>query len=221
LRRSAADPGLGNDDHPHADIRSGEAFLSGVYKALRDSPNWRNSVLIVNRDEWGGFYDTVPPPRAAAPNDVDPDIVDGKTLLGCRVPVVVASPFSSGTPTAPRVNSYVYDHTSVLNFIEWRFGLQPLTRRDASNDIANLAHALDFENPNFSPPSLPEVSAPAPTSCSLLSVLPLDESSRSPALSPANRRLAGKDNESYDFYDLLTSERTEGWPIPVGVKPER
>jgi phospholipase C len=207
------DDGEGNDDHPHADIRSGEAFLSGVYRALSRSPQWKNTVLIVNRDEWGGFYDTVPPPRAAAPNSVDTDIVNGKTLLGCRVPVVVASPFSGGNPSSPRVNSLVYDHTSVLKLIEWRFGLQPLTRRDASNDVANLAYALDFENPNFHPPSLAEVSAPAPTPCGLEGILPL--ASGAHALTEANRPLAGSDNESYDFYDLLKSERTAGWPIPA------
>ncbi|HZD76731.1 MAG TPA: alkaline phosphatase family protein [Acidobacteriaceae bacterium] len=208
-RYTILDDGEGNDDHPHADIRAGEAFLSKLYKTLRESPNWNSTVLIVNRDEWGGFYDTIPPPRATAPNNVDTDLVDGKALLGCRVPVVVASPFSAGDPTKPRVDSLIYDHTSVLKLIEWRFGLEPLTRRDTSNDVANLAHALDFENPNFNPPSLPIVSAPSPTPCGLLSVLPLDETTRS---------LAGKENESYDFYTLLASERTEGWPIPAETK---
>lgn len=199
------DDGEGNDDHPHADIRAGEAFLSKVYHALSKSPNWKNTVLIVNRDEWGGFYDTVPPPRATAANAVDTDIAHGKTLLGCRVPTVVASPFSAGNTEKPRVNSLVYDHTSVLKLIEWRFGLDPLTPRDASNDVANLAYALDFENPSFHPPSLPEISAPTPTPCGLLSVLPLDE---------ATALFAGRENESYDFYKLLASPRTEGWPIP-------
>jgi phospholipase C len=203
------DDGEGNDDHPHADIRAGEAFLSKLYNTLRKSPNWNKTVLIVNRDEWGGFYDTVSPPRATAPNSIDTDLVNGKALLGCRVPVVVASPFTAGTPATPRVNSLIYDHTSVLKFIEWRFGLQPLTRRDASNDVANLAYALDFEHPNFDPPTLPVIAAPAPTPCGLLSILPLDETTRS---------LAGKDNETYDFYSLLASERTEGWPIPAETK---
>ncbi len=198
------DRNQGNDDHPYADIRSGEALLSSVYKILTTSPNWKNTVLIINRDEWGGFYDTVPPPRAVAPNSVDPDIVDGKTLLGCRVPVVVASPFTAGDPASPRVNSLVYDHTSILKFIEWRFGLEPLTRRDASTDVANLAYALDFENPNFNPPGLPVITAPALTPCESSSGLPLDE--------------PGKENESYDFYNLLASERTAGWPIPAKTR---
>jgi phospholipase C len=91
---------------------------------------------------------------------VDPDIVDGKTLLGCRVPTVVASPFSSGDPSDPRVSSRVFDHTSVLKLIEWRWGLAPLTPRDASNDIFNLAYALNFNHPNTAVPNLPRPQAP-------------------------------------------------------------
>jgi phospholipase C len=80
------DDGTGNDDHPHADIRSGEAFLARTFHAVASGPQWKNTVFIVNFDENGGFFEHVPPPRAAAPNNVDPDIVNGKTLLGPRVP---------------------------------------------------------------------------------------------------------------------------------------
>jgi len=96
-------------------------------------------VLIVDFDEWGGFFEHVAPPRATAANQVDPDIVNGKTLLGLRVPTVIASPFTKGNPSSPQVNDLVFDHTSVLKLIEWRWGLAPLTPRDASNDINNLA----------------------------------------------------------------------------------
>src|SRR5438067_9065184 len=58
---------------------------------------------------------------------------------GMRVPTVVASPFTKGNASNPLVNSLVFDHTSVLQLIEWRWGLEPLTPRDASNDINNLA----------------------------------------------------------------------------------
>lgn len=47
------DDGEGNDDHPHADVRAGEAFLGQVYRALTSGPGWKNTVLILNRDEWG------------------------------------------------------------------------------------------------------------------------------------------------------------------------
>jgi phospholipase C len=154
------DDGTGNDDHPHADIRKGDRFLFDTFEAVAKGPKWANTVLVVNFDEWGGFFEHVPPPRAIAPNAVDPDLVNGKALLGLRVPTVVASPFSAGAPHDPRVSALVFDHTSALKLIEWRWGLQPLTARDASNDVENLARALNFENPNVSVPTLPQPNAP-------------------------------------------------------------
>jgi phospholipase C len=154
------DDGTGNDDHPHADIRKGDRFLYDTFEAVARGPKWANTVFVVNFDEWGGFFDHVAPPRAAASNNVDPDLVNGKALLGLRVPTVIASPFSAGTANDPRVSALVFDHTSVLKLIEWRWGLAPLTARDASNDVQNLAYALNFENPNDSVPALPLPVAP-------------------------------------------------------------
>src|SRR3954453_15333349 len=131
--------GTSGDDHPHGDVRAGDNFLAEVFHALTLGPNWANTVLIVNYDEWGGFYDHVPPPRAAASaledigrpgnNVEDPDqIVNGKALLGFRVPCIVASPFTKGSPLQPRVygtpthQRAPFDHTSVLKLIEWRYG---------------------------------------------------------------------------------------------------
>jgi phospholipase C len=151
------------DDHPFGDIRNGDAFLSQTYHALANSSNWPNSVLIITFDEWGGFFDHVPPPRVVAPNTVDTDLIDGLALLGFRVPTVIASPFTMGSPLYPRVNSTVFDHTSVLKLIEWRWNLQPLTVRDASPEIGDLAVALDFARPRTELPVLPVV-APVPKS---------------------------------------------------------
>src|SRR5579859_407080 len=129
------DDGEGNDDHPHADLRAGEAFMGQIYRAVTSGPKWANTVLIFNRDEWGGFYDTVTPPRVIAANDVDTDIVNGQVLLGCRVPTIVVSPFTRGNTATPRIDSTLYDHTSVLKLIEWRYNLPPLSPRDASNQV--------------------------------------------------------------------------------------
>jgi phospholipase C len=190
------DDGEGNDDHPHANVEAGEAFLSQVYKAVTSGPGWKNTVLIINRDEWGGFFDTVTPPRVVAPNDVDTDLIDGKALLGCRVPTLVISPFTRGNTATPRIDSGLYDHTSVLKLIEWRYNLPPLTARDASNEVANLANALNFTNPDDSVPALPVVAAPIPTPCGLF-------------------ELGSEiDNESYDFYKLLLSDLTSSWRLP-------
>jgi phospholipase C len=191
-RFTILDDGEGNDDHPHADVRAGETFLGKVYNAVTQAPTWSNTVLIVNRDEWGGFFEHVVPPRVIAPNNVDTDLVDGKALLGCRVPVVVASPFSVGNPATPRINSVLYDHTSVLKLIEWRWNLSPLTLRDASDEIGNLASALDFANPNLTVPALPQVPEPIPTPCGIFT---------------------GNDNEAYDFYLLLTSDLMNDWNL--------
>ena len=91
--------------------------------------------------------------------------MDGKALLGIRVPVIVASPFSKGSPADPRVNSGVYDHSSILKLIEWRWGFDPLSARDASTDVANLADALDFTNPDAALPQLGTAPFVVPTPC--------------------------------------------------------
>jgi phospholipase C len=155
----------GNDDHPPADIRDGDAFLARTFRAVASGPGWPHTVFIVTYDEWGGFFDHVPPPRAAAPNAVDPDVVRGKARLGFRVPTVVASPFTRGAADDPRVSSLTLDHTSILKLIEWRFGLAPLTARDASRDIENLAHALRLRHPDVTVPDLPVPIAPPIAPC--------------------------------------------------------
>jgi phospholipase C len=154
------DDGLGNDDHPHADIRRGDRFLFDTFEAVAGGPAWNRTVLIITFDEWGGFFEHVPPPRATAANNVDTDLVNGKALLGFRVPVVIASPFTRGAENNPSVVHLVFDHTSILKLIEWRFGLAPLTPRDASSDVSNLALALNFNQPVVSVPTLPEPHMP-------------------------------------------------------------
>ena len=148
------DDGTGNDDHPHADIRNGDAFLYKVFNALATGKKWANTVLMVLFDEWGGFFEHVPPPRVVAPNAVDTDLVNGKALLGFRVPVVIASPFTYGMG----INPALYDHTAALKLIEWRWGLKTLTARDASSDINNPVTSFNFNSPDAKVPSLPKVS---------------------------------------------------------------
>lgn len=123
--------GSSGDDHPKADIRAGEQFLNQVYDAVTSSPNWANTVLVINFDEWGGFYDHVAPGTA-------PDVSSGTALRGFRVPALVISPRARRRYVAHNV----YDHTSVLKLIEWRWGLMALTPRDSA--ARNLAEVLDF-----------------------------------------------------------------------------
>jgi phospholipase C len=152
--------GSSGDDHPHADIRVGDAFLSQVFHAVSSGPAWPNTVFIVTYDEWGGFFDHVAPPRSVAANAVDPPDASGNVLLGMRVPVVVASPWTRAG-SQPRVSSLLFDHTSILKLIEWRWNLPNLTPRDApGSNITNLAQALDFAHPNPTVPPLPLLVAP-------------------------------------------------------------
>ena len=120
--------GTSGDDHPHADIRTGDSFLADVFHALSSGPLWPKTALIVTYDEWGGFYDHVRPPRVTPTSPVDTDLVGGKALLGYRVPCIVASPFTKGDPRHPRVSHHLFDHTSILKFIESNFHLRPVAQ---------------------------------------------------------------------------------------------
>jgi phospholipase C len=126
--------GLSNDDHPHADIRAGEDFMNQVYKAISTSSTWKSTVLVITYDDWGGFFDHVPPGHAE-------DVSRQTSLRGFRVPTVVISPFARRNHVAHRT----HDHASVLKMIEWRWGLKPLTVRD--HHANNLAKVLDFTSP--------------------------------------------------------------------------
>jgi phospholipase C len=133
--------GTTSDDHPHADIRNGQAFLNQVYTAVTTSPAWKRTLLVINYDEWGGFFEHVAPdPAPIPPASRAAGDVDG--LRGFRVPCLLISPYASRGLVTPTV----FDHTSVLRFIEWRWGLAPLTERDATAN--NLADVLDFTRPN-------------------------------------------------------------------------
>jgi phospholipase C len=133
------DQGTSSDDHPHGDIRVGESFLNNIYKAVSQGPAWDRTVLVINFDEWGGFFDHVPPPLAPIP-DADRAVgSDGR--IGFRTPALIISPLSR----RGHVSHHQFDHTSVLRMIEWRWDLDPLTVRDQTAN--NLALALDLKHP--------------------------------------------------------------------------
>jgi hypothetical protein len=116
------------DNHPPHDAHDGERLIAEVYDALRASPLWEKTVLIVLYDEHGGFYDHVPPPTTTAPDarlydssipgkrPEDPDL-DFKRL-GVRVPALIVSPF---VPRGARCSD-VFDHTSLLASAREQFG---------------------------------------------------------------------------------------------------
>ena len=149
--------GTGADDHPFNDIRSGEAFMNQIYTAVTSSPAWPGTVFIINFDEWGGFFDHVPPAIAPIPDSDRALGSDGRR--GFRTPTLLVSPFARRAHTS----HVLYDHASVLRLIEWRWNLDPLTVRDAAAN--NLADELDFKNPSLKAPTYdvpPIVGAPCP-----------------------------------------------------------
>ncbi len=146
--------GTSGDDHPHGDIRAGESFLNRTYRAVTTSPAWKHTVLVINFDEWGGFFEHIAPGTAP---DVDPRFQQ----RGFRVPCLVVSPMARRSSIA----TGVYDHTSVLKMIEWRFGLPALSVRDANAN--NLAEVLDLTGkkgnlsaPGYSVPDVTSVACP-------------------------------------------------------------
>jgi phospholipase C len=197
-----------NDNHPQSDIRNGDAFVAQVYQAVATSPAWGSTVLVMNYDEWGGFFDHVPPPRALAPNSVDTDLVDGKALLGVRCPCVVASPWTVANPARPRVSHTVFDHTSVLKMIESVFGIAPLAARETSNDTGNLLSLIELNNEPIVAPALPLPAAMPPQAICLSSISP-SSSGGSPVVVPLSR----SDDEPSGFQKLEQAARERGWPI--------
>lgn len=123
----------GSSQHPNYNVALGEAFLKQVYTALQGSPLWSQTLLIITYDEHGGCYDHVPPPQTA----VAPDASAGEMgfdfkRFGVRVPAVLVSPFIAKGTVYRASGTTPLDHTSVLATLEKRYGIPPLTRRDAA-----------------------------------------------------------------------------------------
>jgi hypothetical protein len=111
----------------------GEQWSQKVISAVMHGPDWQSSVIILTWDDYGGFYDHVPPPQ--------------KTGLGFgpRVPAIIISPYSR----AGMVDHTTYNFDSMLRFIEQRFNLAPLTNADATAN--SIAGSLNFGQKPLAP----------------------------------------------------------------------
>jgi phospholipase C len=145
-----------------ADIQLGEAYTASIVNALMHGPAWPKTALFFVYDEHGGYYDHVAPPAAVPPDDILPaappvnGVPPAWDHYGLRVPAVVISPFAR----RHYVSHVVHDHTSVLRFIETKFNLGALTRRDAN--ASNLMDCFQFHNaPFLEPPTLAVPGLPA------------------------------------------------------------
>jgi len=142
----------GNSQHPNYDVALGEQLIHDVYYALRNGPNWNQTLLIITYDEHGGCYDHVPPPLGAVPpdNSVGEDGFDFKRF-GPRVPAVLVSPLiEAGTVFRAPANAASLDHTSILKTIETRWNLPNLTARDAA--AIDVGGVLTLTTPRIDDP---------------------------------------------------------------------
>jgi phospholipase C len=129
----------GSSQHPMDGLSGGDQLAARVYNAIRNSPLWERSLLVILYDEHGGFYDSVKPGHAVPPNDGAGSSMNTNGFLfdtyGVRVPAIVVSPWVA----RGHVDHTVYDHTSVLATVERLFGLPPLTDRDKNaKDLLSL-----------------------------------------------------------------------------------
>lgn len=151
-----------NDLHPERDVELGQEFLANLVASLTASPQWPHMAIFITFDEHGGLYDHVPPVAACPPDDNQPQLQPGDTPggdfshTGFRVPLIAISPYAK-----PHYVSHdVTDHTSILRFIESRFNLPALTRRDAN--ATPLFDLFDFAHPRLLvPPVLPTATVDA------------------------------------------------------------
>lgn len=126
----------GSSQHPMDGLASGNNLLARVYAAIRNSPVWKHSLLIVTHDEHGGFYDSAAPIALQPPGD-NPAYGYNRhgfdfSRSGVRVPALLASPW------LPRgeLDSTPYDHSSISATVRALFGTRALTERDtAANNL--------------------------------------------------------------------------------------
>jgi phospholipase C len=156
----------GQSQHPLDDVRSGETLIKSTYEALRNSPLWDTSLLIVTWDEHGGFYDHQGAVPGGAPSPGDKTVTPGDVnkygftfrQYGPRVPAVIVS------PRVPQnlIDHRTYDHASIPATAGKMLGFPALTERDRqARDVTSL---LSLPQPRSAPAALPEpAAAPAVT----------------------------------------------------------
>jgi phospholipase C len=140
----------GSSQHPLGSAKAGELVIKRTYEALRKSPIWASSMLVVTYDEHGGFYDHVAPPPAHATGSKGRATGFMFDQLGPRVPAVIVSPL------IPKnlIDHRVYEHSSVISTLIKLFNLEPLTPRTSSS--SDFKHLVRLEVPRETPMTLPD-----------------------------------------------------------------
>jgi phospholipase C len=125
-------PDSADSEHPPEPVWQGMWYVTRLVNALMKSPYWQDSVIFLTWDDYGGFYDHVFPPQ-----------IDSYGY-GPRVPMIVISPYARKS----HISHFAYDFTSVLKFIELRWGLAHLTARDdRAHDMLDCFNFDQAANP--------------------------------------------------------------------------
>lgn len=146
----------GTSQHPMDDVRNGERLIKETYEAIRNSPHWENSLLIITYDEHGGFYDHVAPPPTTAPNDGSENSKYNKhkfnfKQLGVRVPAIIISPYIPKNT----IDHRLYEHSSIPATVSSIFKMPHLTDRDANANDLSVLLTLDTPRQD-APTTLPD-----------------------------------------------------------------
>lgn len=182
----------------------GEELIYTIYNALKQSPDWNSTLLIITFDEHGGCYDHVPPaPLATPPDDhvIPPDQPGGSGFtfhrFGVRVPAVLVSPLiKQGT-----ICNTQFDHTSIIKTVanRWLDG-QHLTERDKA--ASDLSEVLTLSEPRTDNPDIKRNPPPPFNGCG---VQPLSSGHRH-LLAAAARHIAQHAGELLDLNQIQTTE---------------
>jgi phospholipase C len=124
-------------EHPQYDFCLGENWSTRIIDAIMRSPMWKSTAIFLTWDDYGGFYDHVPPPQV---DDFG---------FGIRVPLLVISPYAQ----RGLIDHHVGEFSSVLRFIEDNWNLGQLTPRDRA--ARDLSSDFDFAQRPRPPDPLP------------------------------------------------------------------
>jgi phospholipase C len=155
--------GVSADEHPHGDVRLGQAFMSDVAHAFIASPQYPRGAMFINYDEWGGFFDHVSPRFVPDDRANSADFENNWGVTGFRTPAVAISPYTRAGRRG-RVSHMTATHESILKLISYRFELGYLNKRHRY--ASNIGRSFDFSKRDFEPPQLPDPAAIAATPCS-------------------------------------------------------
>jgi phospholipase C len=148
-------------EHPPGLVSAGQTYVTGLINAIMEGPNWNSTAVFLSWDDWGGFYDHVPPP-----------VVDGNGF-GIRVPAMVISPYARHG----LIDHQTLSHDAYNKFIEDVFlrskRLDPATDgrpdprpsvREANPLLGDLTNDFDLNQPAGQPMILPTHPLPGPPS---------------------------------------------------------